>query len=254
MTLNKLIRAMLQSDFFDRDALQVAKDLLGKVIYRRYQDIWLTAQIIETEAYYLAEKGSHASLGYTQNRRALFMPLILVLSIDDFWQEFDKQKLIEARKIFLSLNNDAQNDAQQTILLTLFQQSALSRKPILISVLERELKEENEFENFYQAWLPPKEAQNPIEVAGEYYLQTFPTPVRVINAVDIKDPKRVFSVGLTWIRDSKEEQGLWEFIKKAEQGQDEANEQRSESISSVADGKLLGLFQVKTDDNLGTPF
>ena len=31
-------------------------------------------QIIETEAYFLEEKGSHASLGYTHARRALFAP------------------------------------------------------------------------------------------------------------------------------------------------------------------------------------
>jgi len=44
------------------------------VIRRRYRGKWLAAQIIETEAYYLREKGSHASLGYTDKRRALFMP------------------------------------------------------------------------------------------------------------------------------------------------------------------------------------
>ena len=31
------------------------------------------ARIIETEAYYVAEKGSHASLGYTEKRKALFL-------------------------------------------------------------------------------------------------------------------------------------------------------------------------------------
>jgi len=36
--------------------------------------MWLAVQIIETEAYYLKEKGSHASLGYTEKRKALFMP------------------------------------------------------------------------------------------------------------------------------------------------------------------------------------
>ena len=36
--------------------------------------MWLTAQIIETEAYYLKDKASHASLGYTKKRKALFMP------------------------------------------------------------------------------------------------------------------------------------------------------------------------------------
>ncbi|WVM94031.1 DNA-3-methyladenine glycosylase [Halopseudomonas pachastrellae] len=45
----------------------------GKVIRRRLNGQWLAARIIETEAYLLEERGSHASLGYTEARRALFM-------------------------------------------------------------------------------------------------------------------------------------------------------------------------------------
>jgi len=61
-------------DFFVRDARQLACALLGKVIRHLVEGLWLSAQIIETEAYYLDEKGSHASLGLTPSRRALFMP------------------------------------------------------------------------------------------------------------------------------------------------------------------------------------
>lgn len=64
----------LDDAFFDRDAQQVARELLGKIIRHRQGERWLSARIIETEAYYAAEKGSHASLGYTYKRRALFMP------------------------------------------------------------------------------------------------------------------------------------------------------------------------------------
>lgn len=63
----------LPDSFFQRDARELACALLGKVIRRRYQGRWLSARIIETEAYLLEEKGSHASLGYTEARRALFM-------------------------------------------------------------------------------------------------------------------------------------------------------------------------------------
>ncbi len=59
--------------FFERDAQALARDLLGKVIRHRVGSLWLSARIIETEAYYLAERGSHASLGYTDKRRALFL-------------------------------------------------------------------------------------------------------------------------------------------------------------------------------------
>jgi len=65
---------ILPSEFFDRDAQALARALVGMVIRHRVGDLWLAARIVETEAYYLHEKGSHASLGYTHKRRALFMP------------------------------------------------------------------------------------------------------------------------------------------------------------------------------------
>jgi len=65
---------MLPDTFFDRDPQTVAKSLLGKVIRHKYNNDWLAARIIETEAYYLQEKGSHSSLGLTQSRAAMFMP------------------------------------------------------------------------------------------------------------------------------------------------------------------------------------
>jgi DNA-3-methyladenine glycosylase len=63
----------LPDSFFDRDAQTLARDLLGKVVRHKVGDLWLSARIIETEAYYLEEKGSHASLGYTEKRKALFL-------------------------------------------------------------------------------------------------------------------------------------------------------------------------------------
>ncbi|MFU8797250.1 MAG: DNA-3-methyladenine glycosylase [Gammaproteobacteria bacterium] len=65
---------MITTDFFNNDALHVARKLLGKILCAKYQNLWLKAQIIETEAYYLEDKASHASLGYTEKRKALFMP------------------------------------------------------------------------------------------------------------------------------------------------------------------------------------
>lgn len=63
----------LATDFFNQDALTLAKALLGKVIRHRFHGHWLSVRIIETEAYLLSDKGSHASLGYTEKRKALFM-------------------------------------------------------------------------------------------------------------------------------------------------------------------------------------
>ncbi|MBK8010496.1 MAG: DNA-3-methyladenine glycosylase [Deltaproteobacteria bacterium] len=65
---------MVDDDFFARDACEVAKDLIGKVLRRRTDGLWLSAAIVETEAYYMRERASHASLGRTPSREALFAP------------------------------------------------------------------------------------------------------------------------------------------------------------------------------------
>jgi len=65
---------MLSNVFFDRDPQIVARALLGKILSHYYEGTWLSAIIIETEAYYIHDKASHASLGFTQKRKALFMP------------------------------------------------------------------------------------------------------------------------------------------------------------------------------------
>ena len=65
---------MLQKSFFNRDANHVAIDLLGKHIFHLVDGVWLIAQIIETESYYYHDRGSHAWLGKSPSREALFMP------------------------------------------------------------------------------------------------------------------------------------------------------------------------------------
>jgi DNA-3-methyladenine glycosylase len=64
---------MLIDSFFDQDAQALAVALLGKVMRAKYRGRWLLARIVETEAYYLAEKSSHSSKGYTEKRKAMFM-------------------------------------------------------------------------------------------------------------------------------------------------------------------------------------
>ena len=66
--------AILLNSFFNQDPCSLAKQLLGKIIRRKYREYWLSAQIIETEAYYIEDKASHASLGFSKKRKALFMP------------------------------------------------------------------------------------------------------------------------------------------------------------------------------------
>ncbi|MEI8055100.1 MAG: DNA-3-methyladenine glycosylase [bacterium] len=64
---------VLISTFFNNYPLNIAKELIGKVLCVKYKNIWLKAIITETEAYYLNDKASHSYLGCTKKRRALFM-------------------------------------------------------------------------------------------------------------------------------------------------------------------------------------
>lgn len=71
--------SLIYQRFFDKEPCELAVALLGKVLRHRYQHpragaVWLSARIIETEAYYLTEKGSHSSRGFTEKRKAMFMP------------------------------------------------------------------------------------------------------------------------------------------------------------------------------------
>ncbi len=64
----------LTEKFFRRDALEVAPDLVGKVIVRRLEDgTLLRERIAETEAYRGEEdKGCHASKGRTKRTEVLY--------------------------------------------------------------------------------------------------------------------------------------------------------------------------------------
>lgn len=66
----------LERDFFDRDTLDVARDLLGKYLVRREGDLLLAGRITETEAYVgRMDKACHA-YGYRRTARTetLFAP------------------------------------------------------------------------------------------------------------------------------------------------------------------------------------
>ena len=64
---------MLEKDFFNRDTLTVAKDLLGKVIIRNDNGIVYRAKIVETEAYLGIEDRAAHSFGDRKTERTKIM-------------------------------------------------------------------------------------------------------------------------------------------------------------------------------------
>ncbi len=65
----------LSQDFYNRDPVVVARELLGKLLVRRTREGLCTGRIVETEAY-LAEddEACHASRGQTRRNATMFGP------------------------------------------------------------------------------------------------------------------------------------------------------------------------------------
>ncbi|HEY4312616.1 MAG TPA: DNA-3-methyladenine glycosylase [Pirellulales bacterium] len=65
----------LRRAFFARPAIDVAQDLIGKILVRRIGDVELRARIVETEAYLGPhDLASHSSKGRTKRTEIMFGP------------------------------------------------------------------------------------------------------------------------------------------------------------------------------------
>jgi hypothetical protein len=168
-----------------------------------------------------------------------------------FQKYFKHKDFDRALDSFLSMNKEQQLE----LLKTLYQASSNQKEPFMISVLRGHLSANDTFEDFYQSWLPPAEACDPIEYCGEKYLQLFGGPTRVINAVNMHDPDDIMSIGVVWAETEEAKQKTLAAVKSAQSRNDKVNEDRHDSIKeNVSDRELLGIYLVKKDDNLGTPF
>jgi len=63
---------IIESDFFNRNTIDVAKSLLGKVLCRNINGRILRGRVIETEAYTQDDPSCHAYRGITKRSKTLF--------------------------------------------------------------------------------------------------------------------------------------------------------------------------------------
>lgn len=66
---------ILQTQFYSRDTLIVAKDLIGKILVRNIEGTILSGIISETECYKYNDPACHAFKGMTPRTKALFGPV-----------------------------------------------------------------------------------------------------------------------------------------------------------------------------------
>jgi DNA-3-methyladenine glycosylase len=64
----------LDRGFYDRDTVELAKLLLGKVLCVRRGDMVMSCRIVETEAYVKNDKANHAYKGMTRRNKSMFGP------------------------------------------------------------------------------------------------------------------------------------------------------------------------------------
>lgn len=170
------------------------------------------------------------------------------ISLQKFWEYFSKQKFDQAIIAFETLSSSEKS----TIFSEMFQKSGFSRNPMLLSVLYRELLDEKTFDDFHQAWFPPKEHCHEIKKDGEIFQQVFPSPTRVYNAVNMENPKEVLSVGFIWSDTEEQGKQLMSYAKNI--SQEKSNKDRHANIDTVARKVSQKIYELKTSDNLGVPF
>ena len=65
----------LKQNFFDRDTLTVARELIGQKVVRKFNDVIISGMIVETEAYIGRDDSAcHASGGKTPRNIVMFGP------------------------------------------------------------------------------------------------------------------------------------------------------------------------------------
>lgn len=101
--------------------------------------------------------------------------------------------------------------------------------PVSLSILYRELHDEKEFQDFHDAWMPPVENTKPFNIGDTTYHHYAPFKTRVINAINVENPKEIISVCLTWCSEQELEQAIKELTPS------KANSQRHDSIATVAE-------------------
>ena len=68
----------LDREFYSRDTIVLAKDLLGKIIVHNTRDLILKAKIVETEAYLgVIDKAAHTYGGKKTKRDYLVLPIYI---------------------------------------------------------------------------------------------------------------------------------------------------------------------------------
>ncbi len=170
------------------------------------------------------------------------------MSIQQFWVHFSKEDFEKSITVFESLS-----ESEKTAVFSeFFQKSAFSRNPMVISILYRELHGGKTFDDFHQAWFPPKEYCHEIKKGEEIFQQVFPAPTRVYNAVNMQNPNEILSVGFTWIDSEEQGKQMMSYSKTA--GKDKLNQDRHENIDTVARKVSSKMYELKSSDNLGVPF
>lgn len=158
-----------------------------------------------------------------------------------FFSAFNREDFESAASDFDQLNQSE----KESVLKKLFYEAREAKAPTALGVLYRQLHDEKEFDDFFNAWMPPRKETKPFIVGDKTYHHYFDAPTRVINAVNFEDPSEVISIGMVWCTEE-------EFLAHVETAQNsESNTNRRNKIATVADKISAKLYRVEADTQLG---
>ena len=128
---------------------------------------------------------------------------------------------------------------------------AIQFKIYSVSVLKRELNPNLSYADFHQAWLPPMDKKDITVTSTGVSVQYFPFPVRVINAVNVKNDKEIISIGLMGATKqdiANLQSGSTDQYKKTLKTEAIRHDQIEKVSTKVGD---TDFFECKDDNNLG---
>lgn len=163
------------------------------------------------------------------------------MSKQQFFEQFDKQNIEQALTTLKALGENE----QLNVLKQLHYQAREAKMPVSLGVLYRELHDGKEFQDFYDAWMPPAGETDPFTVSNTTYHNYFKCPTRVINAINLENPKEIISIGMMWCSKQEFEQGFKEMTAS------KSNSQRADNISNVAKKISAKIYMVEADTGLG---
>lgn len=162
---------------------------------------------------------------------------------DPFLALLAQAEFEQAAKVFCTYPLKEQAKRLEQLNTSLHKSNRATHTPKVLAVIQRQLKDDTRFDQFYEAWQPTADKT---QVDDEHnHFDYFALPVRVINARNIDDPDNILSISMIACDD-------YEDVFDAFSARQSDEQKRAERIALVADKVASNeMYEIISDDILG---